>query len=108
MTFYGLHWADLLMIGLYLGAMVYIGQRTARTVKKQTDLYLGGRKLGKALQFFLNFGNMTDLNNTVTTSSAVYGRRRLDLPANAVHDPLLLVHERLVSPRPPDDDGGSL
>jgi solute:Na+ symporter, SSS family len=73
MTFYGLHWADLLMIVLYLGAMVYIGQRTARTVKKQTDLYLGGRKLGKALQFFLNFGNMTDLNNTVTTSSAVYG-----------------------------------
>jgi len=72
MMFYGLHWADLLMIALYLGAMVCIGQRTARTVRKQADLYLGGRKLGKALQFFLNFGNMTDLNNTVTTSSAVY------------------------------------
>ena len=70
--FYGLHWADLLMIALYLGAMLYIGKRTARTVKQQSDLYLGGRKLGKALQFFLNFGNMTDLNNTVTTTSAVY------------------------------------
>ena len=72
MTFYGLHWADLLMIALYLGAMIYIGQRTARSVKGETDLYLGGRKLGKMLQFFLNFGNMTDLNNTVTTTSAVY------------------------------------
>jgi len=73
MTFLGLHWQDWLMIALYLGALVYIGQRTARTVKRQTDLYLGGRKLGKALQFFLNFGNMTDLNNAVTTTSAVYG-----------------------------------
>ncbi len=73
MIFLGLHWQDWLMIVLYLGALVYIGQRTARSVKRQTDLYLGGRKLGKALQFFLNFGNMTDLNNAVTTTSAVYG-----------------------------------
>jgi SSS family solute:Na+ symporter len=73
MVVLGLHWQDWLMIALYLGALVYIGQRTARTVKLQTDLYLGGRKLGKALQFFLNFGNMTDLNNAVTTTSAVYG-----------------------------------
>jgi Na+/proline symporter len=73
MTFYGLHPADLVMIALYLGAMIYIGKRTARTVKRQSDLYLGGRRLGKALQFFLNFGNMTELSNTVTTTSAVYG-----------------------------------
>jgi len=73
MVVFGLHWQDWLMIALYLGTLVYIGQRTARTVKLQTDLYLGGRKLGKALQFFLNFGNMTDLNNAVTTTSAVYG-----------------------------------
>jgi SSS family solute:Na+ symporter len=69
----GLHWEDWLMIALYLGALILIGLRTARTVKKQTDLYLGGRKLGKVLQFFLNFGNMTDLTNAVTTTSAVYG-----------------------------------
>jgi Na+/proline symporter len=72
MTFWGLHWEDLAMIALYLCAMVYIGQRTARSVKGEADLYLGGRRLGKVLQFFLNFGNMTDLNNTVTTTSAVY------------------------------------
>ncbi len=72
MTVYGLHWADLAMIALYIGVMIVIGWRTARTVRGQDDLYLGGRKLGKALQFFLNFGNMTDLNNAVTTTSAVY------------------------------------
>lgn len=73
MVVFGLHWQDWLMIALYVGALVFIGQRTARSVKRQTDLYLGGRKLGKVLQFFLNFGNMTDLNNAVTTTSAVYG-----------------------------------
>jgi Na+/proline symporter len=72
MTVFGLHWEDLLMIALYVGAMVWIGRRTSRTVKGEADLYLGGRRLGRVLQFFLNFGNMTDLNNTVTTSSAVY------------------------------------
>jgi len=71
-VFLGLHWADLLLLALYVGVMLIIGQRTARTVKDRNDLYLGGRKLGKGLQFFLNFGNMTDLNTAVTTSSAVY------------------------------------
>jgi SSS family solute:Na+ symporter len=73
MTVYGLHPLDLLMIALYLGALIVIGFRTTRTVKGQADLYLGGRRLGKVLQFFLNFGNMTDLSNAVTTTSAVYG-----------------------------------
>lgn len=72
MSALGLHPLDLATIALYLAVLVLIGAATARTIKGEADLYLGGRRLGKVLQFFLNFGNMTDLNNAVTTTSAVY------------------------------------
>ncbi len=41
-------------------------------MKHAADFYLGGRKLGRTLQFFLNFGNATDTNAAPTMASQVY------------------------------------
>src|SRR5205814_8627455 len=41
-------------------------------VKHESDFYLGGRKMGRVLQFFLNFGNATDTNGAVVMASEVF------------------------------------
>ena len=41
-------------------AIVAVGFFVSHSIKKESDFYLGGRKLGRVLQFFLNFGNSTD------------------------------------------------
>jgi Na+/proline symporter len=74
MSIFGLHPADYIVIGLYIAAMVWIGRVTAGGVRKQSDYFLAGRKLGGGLQFFLNFGNMTDASGAAKTSSFVYGQ----------------------------------
>jgi len=69
---WGLHPVDVFILGAYLVGMLYIGHRLSRTVKRQSDFYLAGRKLGKLFQFFLNFGKMTDGNGAVSTASVVF------------------------------------
>ena len=44
----------------------------ARRVKTEEGFFLAGRKLGRTLQFFLNFGNASDANGAVSTASVVY------------------------------------
>ena len=44
----------------------------ACAVKGEKDFFLGGRSLGRWLQFFLSFGNMTDPGQATTTASSVY------------------------------------
>jgi len=72
MYIWGFHIADILIVIAYLIAMVLIGKFLAKTIKGQLDFYLAGRKLGKVLQFFLNFGAMTDAIGAPTVASEVY------------------------------------
>jgi SSS family solute:Na+ symporter len=67
-----LHFLDLLVILAYLAIVIYIGRRASRGAQNQENFFLAGRKLGKLYQFFLNFGNATDANGAVSTSSLVY------------------------------------
>lgn len=72
MTFFGLHWIDTLVLVGYILAVLWIGHRFSHGVKGEKDFFLGGRSLGKWLQFFLSFGNMTDPGQATTTASSVY------------------------------------
>src|SRR5277367_4301987 len=69
---WGLNIWDLALILLFLLAILVVGFVVSHSVKKESDFYLGGRKLGRLLQFFLNFGNSTDSTGAVTASTAVY------------------------------------
>ncbi|HEY0947827.1 MAG TPA: hypothetical protein VGD81_21265 [Opitutaceae bacterium] len=69
----GFHFADLAVALLYIAVVFYLGVRGARRAdKNQEGYFLAGRKLGKIYQFFLNFGNASDANGAVSTTSLVY------------------------------------
>ena len=72
MQIWGLHPVDLGMIVIYLAVMIYLGRRTAGESKTLDDFFLAGRKLGKAYQFFLNFGCSTHADQAVAVSREVY------------------------------------
>jgi Na+/proline symporter len=67
-----LHLIDWLVIGLFLALTFGIGIWTSRGIKKSSDFFLSGRKLGPALQFFINFGQMTDATGAPQLTSFVY------------------------------------
>ncbi|MBI5767208.1 MAG: sodium:solute symporter family protein [Verrucomicrobia bacterium] len=72
MKFFGLHWIDCAILLAYIVAVLAIGKIFSHGVKDGKDFFLGGRSLGKWLQFFLSFGNMTDPGQAATTASSVY------------------------------------
>ena len=72
MKLFGLHWIDVTILFGYIVAVLLIGKALSRGVKGEGDFFLGGRSLGRWLQFFLSFGNMTDPGQATTTSSSVY------------------------------------
>lgn len=72
MKLFGLHWIDVSIIVAYIIAVLVIGKIFSHGVKGEKDFFLGGRSLGRWLQFFLSFGNMTDPGQATTTSSSVY------------------------------------
>ncbi len=72
MKFFGLHWIDVLILIGYIVVVLSIGKKFSHAVKGEKDFFLGGRSLGKWLQFFLSFGNMTDPGQAATTASSVY------------------------------------
>jgi len=65
------HLADLIVIVGYMSLIVVIGMR-ASSAKTEEGFILAGRKLGRTLQFFLNFGNASDANGAVSSASVVY------------------------------------
>lgn len=69
---FGLHYIDAAIIAVFMIAIVAVGFFVSHSIKKESDFYLGGRKLGRVLQFFLNFGNSTDSTGAVTVASSVY------------------------------------
>lgn len=72
MKFFGLHWIDVSIIVAYIISVLTIGKIFSHGVKGEKDFFLGGRSLGRWLQFFLSFGNMTDPGQATTTASSVY------------------------------------
>jgi solute:Na+ symporter, SSS family len=72
MKFLGLHWVDVLILLIYIVSVLVIGKIFSHGVKGEKDFFLGGRSLGRWLQFFLSFGNMTDPGQATTTASSVY------------------------------------
>ncbi|MBL9200709.1 MAG: hypothetical protein JNL39_09400, partial [Opitutaceae bacterium] len=72
MKFFGLHWIDCTILLGYIVAVLWIGKKFSHGVKGEGDFFLGGRSLGRWLQFFLSFGNMTDPGQATTTASSVY------------------------------------
>jgi SSS family solute:Na+ symporter len=72
MMVFGLDVWDLAILLAFLVSILAVGFFVSRSVKKESDFYLGGRKLGRLLQFFLNFGNSTDATGAVTISTNVY------------------------------------
>ncbi|HVX84157.1 MAG TPA: hypothetical protein VH253_05015 [Phycisphaerae bacterium] len=68
----GLRYLDFGILLGFLGAVLAVGVYASRSVKHESDFYLGGRRMGKALQFFINFGNATDTNAAPTMASQVF------------------------------------
>jgi SSS family solute:Na+ symporter len=68
----GLNIIDLIVVIAFLLGVIGLGWWASRGVKEEKDFYLGGRKLGRTLQFFLSFGNMTDSSGAPTTSAEVF------------------------------------
>jgi SSS family solute:Na+ symporter len=69
---FGLHLIDVVLIGIYVVAIVWIGRVVGRTRQDTEGFYLAGRKLGKFYQFFLNFGTSTDSNQAAGVAREVY------------------------------------
>lgn len=67
-----LHYLDCIILILYFVVLIIIGKVTAKHASSGEGYFLAGRKLGKAYQFFLNFGNAVAANDTVSTASIVY------------------------------------
>lgn len=64
---------DILAVIVYFVIVLYIGKRASRAASANEEgFFLAGRKLGKLYQFFLNFGQATDANGAVSTTSLVY------------------------------------
>ena len=68
----GIHPLDLAIVMAYFVIVVWLGRRASKKATSEDGFFLAGRKLGKLYQFFLNFGNATDANGAVSTSSLVY------------------------------------
>ncbi len=69
---FGLHIIDLAIILVFIVIMLFIGMKAEKKNKDTNDFFLAGRKLGKAYQFFLNFGTSTHADQAVAVSREVY------------------------------------
>lgn len=72
MQIWGLHIVDASILVIYIVVMIWLGKRVAEESKSLDDFFLAGRKLGKAYQFFLNFGCSTHADQAVAVSREVY------------------------------------
>lgn len=68
----GLHWLDLLVIGIYIFSVLWIGYRLRRRQRSQEEFFLAGRRLRTIVQFFLSFGNATNADQAIAISREVY------------------------------------
>ncbi len=69
---WGLSYLDFGILIGFLVLILAIGIYASLSVKHAADFYLSGRKMGKTLQFFLNFGNATDPSTAPIMAGQVY------------------------------------
>lgn len=70
--FFGLHWADLCVLAMYLVAMAGIGFYSYTKVRNQDDYFMGGRRFGKLLMMMFSFGSGTHADTAVAVASKSY------------------------------------
>ncbi len=71
MHVFGLHILDIAIVVAFLIALLVMGAVLARGITGESDFFVGGRNLGGWLQFFLNFGMMSDSNGAPTVATEV-------------------------------------
>ncbi len=72
MQILGLHIIDFSIVIFYTLLMLWLGIRAHRRTKDTEDFFMAGRKLGKAYQFFLNFGNSTHADQAAAVSREIF------------------------------------
>ena len=68
----GMHILDVVIIIAYFAAMIWIGKRLQERMHNTDDYFMGGRKMGRLYQFFLNFGGSTDASQAAAVSREIY------------------------------------
>ncbi len=72
MTFFGLSLMDIIVIVVYFMAMIGIGFWSMRRIKSEEDYFLGGRRFGKLIQIFANFGQATSSDTGPSVATTTY------------------------------------
>lgn len=72
MHFLGLHLIDWLILAGYFASMIWIAKWANKKIKDTTDFYQGGRRLGKVLNTFLWFGNLTSADQSSGVAREIY------------------------------------
>ena len=70
-TIFGFHLIDLIVIFAFFSVLIYIGYRSSKKIHNQEDFFLGGRRFGRLITTFTNFGQATSDEHAVWMTSAV-------------------------------------
>lgn len=68
----GMHILDIAIIITYFVAMIWIGKRLQERMRTTEEYFIGGRRMGRLYQFFLNFGASTDASQAAALSREIY------------------------------------
>lgn len=68
----GLSAIDWIVIGSYFLVMIIIGLRSMRRIRNDDDYFLGGRRFGKLIQVFANFGQATSSDTAPTVATTTF------------------------------------
>jgi SSS family solute:Na+ symporter len=72
MHFLGLHLIDWAILAGYFAGIIWIGKWATAKIRNTTDFYQGGRNLGKVLNTFLWFGNITSADQSSGVAREIY------------------------------------
>jgi len=72
MYFFGLHLIDWIILAGYFFGIILVGKWATAKIKNTTDFYQGGRRLGKVLNTFLHFGNITSADQASGVAREIY------------------------------------
>ncbi len=68
----GMHVIDATIIVAYFAVMIWIGKILQNRMHSTEDYFMGGRRMGRLYQFFLNFGGSTDASQAAAVSREIY------------------------------------
>lgn len=64
--------ADIIVLVLYFGVIIYIGIRASFNIKQKEDFFLGGRKFGKLVSTFASFGQATSADGPAGVATTTF------------------------------------